>query len=77
MAELEHVDQDQLLEIIEELFGFEIKEYCPDDEHFYFGVVVDGEIDEDQGGFECIEDVLTVSQQKELEAHLAGLGLEL
>ena len=71
------VEPDELLEIIQELFGFEIREYCPDDEHFYFGVVVDGEVDEDQGGFECIEDALTVSQQKELEAHLAGLGLEL
>ena len=75
MTDLKSVDTDELLEIIQELFGIELKEYCPDDEHWYYGVVVDGEIDLEQGGAECIEDMFTNPELQQLNEYLASRGL--
>ena len=75
MTDLKSVDTDELLEIIQELFDIELEEYSPDDEHGFYGVVVDGEIDEEQGSAECIEDMLDDSQQQELDEYLASRGL--
>ena len=75
MADLKSIDIDELLEIIQELFDIEIKGYCPDDEHWLYGVVVDGEIDEEQGGAESIEDMFTYPEWQQLNEYLASRGL--
>lgn len=76
MADLQQIYNDQALEIVEELFGLEILEASPDDEHYLYYIAEGGEIDFDDDGAEWPRELLTQEQEKELDEHLAGLGLE-
>jgi hypothetical protein len=65
------IDTDELRDIIEELFDVTIIQ-ADDDEHLFW--LVEG--DDPDNSVEFMEDLLTVEQQKVLEAHLKANGYE-
>jgi hypothetical protein len=65
------IDTDELRDIIEELFDVTIIQ-ADDDEHLFW--LVEG--DDPDNSVELMEDLLTVEQQKVLEAHLKANGYE-